>query len=171
MSSPIRVVPIAFLLAAIAGLSGCAATGRSVFVQSKAPDAATIQARRVYESLRVWEGYSLLAVDDKFVSVGFFRNPNTATTKVDAGSRRLVIRGAFGRGFPTETFEAFVPLDVDLKPYAYYEINGNISGPAVEVWLEDRSSRQRVTEVGTASYSRQPPAPAPVFIFIPTHHR
>jgi hypothetical protein len=169
MSSPIRVVLIAFLLAVVAGLSGCASTGRSMFVQSDASDAGTIRARWVRESFFVWEGYSLLNVDAKFVSVGFLGDPTTATTRVDPGSRRLVIRVAFSRGFRTGTFEAFVPLDVDLKPSSHYEINGNILGATVEVWLEEIPSKQRVTEVGTASYSRLPPAPAPVFvpIFVP----
>lgn len=165
-----RCVLLAFVLSAFAGLSGCASAGRSMFVQSEAPDAATIHARWVYESLFVWEGYSLLNVDAKFVSVGFLGDPNTATTRADPGPKRLVIRVVFGRGFRTGTFEAFVPVDADLKPSAIYEINGNILGATVEVWLEDPSSHQRVTEVGTASYTRLPPPPAPVFIpiFIPT---
>jgi hypothetical protein len=173
MSNPMRAILIAFLLVAFAGLSGCASTGRSMFVQSEASDAATIQARWLRESLFVWEGHSLLNVDAKFVSVGFLGDPNTATTRVEPGSRRLVIRVVFSRGFGTGIFEAFVPLDVDLKPSTHYEINGNILGATVEVWLEESSSKQRVTEVGTASYSRLPPAPAPVFIpiFIPMHYR
>jgi hypothetical protein len=169
MNRPIQTIAIAFLLPLVAALSSCASTNRSMFVQSDAQDAATIQARWVYEGLFVWEGYSLLTVDAKFVSVGFLGDPNAATTRVDPGSRRLVIRVVFGRGFRTGTFEAFVPLDVELKPSSHYEVNGNIIGATVEVWLEEAPSKQRVTEVGTASYSRQPPSPAPVFIpiFIP----
>jgi hypothetical protein len=169
MINLMRAVLFWFGVVVIGGLWGCASTGRSMFVQSEASDAVTIQGRWLRESFHVWEGYSLHAVDAKFVSPGFLGDPNTAVTKIDPGSNRLVIRVVFSRGFRTGAFEAFVPVDAQLKPASHYEINGNILGATVEVWLEEGPSKRRVTEVGTASYSRLPPAPAPVFIpmFIP----
>jgi hypothetical protein len=173
MSDSTQTFLVALLMTVVAGLSGCASTGRSIFIQSEAPDAATIQARWLRESVFVWEGYSILNVDNKFVSVGFLGDPNTAATRVEPGSRQLVIRVVFSRGLGTGIFEAFVPLDAYLKPSSHYEINGNILGATVGVWLEESSSKERVTEFGTASYSRLPPAPAPVFIpiLIPMHYR
>jgi hypothetical protein len=167
----VGIVLLAFIVTAFAGLSGCASTSRSMFVQSKASDAATIQARWLKESSYVWEGYSLLSVDDRFVSVGFFGDPNTAATRVDPGSRRLVVKAVFNRGLRTGPFEAYVPLNADLKPSSRYEIDGQISGAVVEVWLGESSSKERVTEIGTASYSSQPKPPVVIPLFIPVNTR
>ena len=165
------IVLLAFIVTAFAGISGCASTGRSMFVQSEAPDAATVQGRWLKESFYVWEGYSLLSVDDKFISLGLFADPHNATTRVDPGTRWLVVKAVFNRGFQTGPFEAYVALYTELKPLTSYEISGKISGVLVEVWLEDSSSKERLTEVGVAGYSRQPPAPALIPIFVPIHYK
>jgi hypothetical protein len=150
-------------------LAGCATTdgSSSSFTQSEAADAASIKGRWIRESAFVWEGYSLMAVDDKFVSPAFMDRQENATAKVDAGPRKLAVKVVFNRGFGSSgPAEGFVPLTADLKPSMKYQINGKVTGTAVEAWLEDTATNERVSEVGRGPFRTQAQA-APIPIIIP----
>lgn len=147
-------------------ISACASTGSS-FSQSESASAATIKGYWNRESAFTWEGYGLLSVDDKFISPGLFGDPATATTKIEPGSRKIVVAARFNKGFGTGPFEAMVPMDVELKPSAEYQLKGIVSGTTVETWLENISNNEKSSNTFKAAYGKSAPPPAPIPIFIP----
>src|SRR5688572_30258143 len=82
-------------------LTGCASTGQSNYVPSEEADAASVRGQWTRESPFVWEGFSLLAVDDKFISHGMMGRAENTSVKVPAGLRKLAVKVAFNRGMNT----------------------------------------------------------------------
>jgi hypothetical protein len=163
-----RFTWVALLSLSLFALAGCATTGgaSSAFTDSAAMDAASIKGRWKRESAFVWEGYSLLAIDDKFVTSPLADRQEHVSAKVSPGSRKLAVKVAFNRGLGSGPLEGFVPLSAELKPSVSYRINGKVTGTAVEAWLEDSATNERVSEVGRAPFQRQAQA-ATIPIIIP----
>lgn len=151
-------------------LAGCATPGgdRSTFSDSQAADAASITGRWIRESAFVWEGYSLFAVDDKFVAAPAMSRSEHATAKVSPGPHKLAVKVIFNRGGlgGAGPFQAFVPVAAELKPGAKYRVVGKVTGTAAQAWLEDAETKERVSEVGAAPFGRLAQS-APIPIFIP----
>jgi predicted ribosomally synthesized peptide with SipW-like signal peptide len=163
-----RVIWGALLSLNMLVLAGCATTGgtNSAFTDSEAADAASIKGRWKRESAFVWEGYSLLAIDDKFVTSPLADRQEHVSAKVSPGSRKLAVKVVFNRGLGSGPLEGFVPVTAELKPSVNYRINGKVTGTAVEAWLEDSATNERVSEVGRAPFQRHVQA-ATIPIIIP----
>lgn len=161
------ILPSVIAAFALLVLAGCASTGPSTFVPSEAADAASVRGQWTRESAFVWEGYSLLAVDDKFISHGMGRAENTAV-KVPAGLRKLAVKVSFNRGLNSGgPYEGFVPIVAELRPATAYRVKGKVTGTAVEAWLEEETSEQRVSELAAVPFRKQAQS-TPIPIFIPS---
>lgn len=90
-----------FLATAILFLSACSATHRHSFVEPTELDSATIQGLWLRNSATVWEGYSLMAVDESFISSGLSGYQSTEKTRVAPGLHTFTIRAYFNRGLGT----------------------------------------------------------------------
>jgi hypothetical protein len=64
-------------------------------------------------------------------------------------------------------YEAFIPLTTELKPSAKYRIAGKVTGTAVEAWLEDAETKERMSSVAMAPFGKQAVQAGAVPIFIP----
>jgi hypothetical protein len=162
-----NIFKVSFSALILVMLAACASTGGSSFSPSESTNSASIQAYWNRESLAVWEGYELLSIDNKFVSYGMFLDPTTATTKIEPGQRKIVVSVKFNKGYGTGPFEAFVPMDVELKPAMQYQLKGMAAGTTVEAWLELASTGEKASNVFKAMYGKSAPAPVAIPIFIP----
>jgi hypothetical protein len=165
-----RPLIAAVLLTAFFFLTGCATPGvqTSSFSDSNDADAASITGRWVRESPFVWEGFSLLAVNDKFISAPMMDRAEHVTAKVAPGTHKLAVKAIFNRGMGGGgPYEAFIPLTAELKPSAKYRIAGKVTGTAVEAWLEDAETKERMSSVAMAPFGKQAVQAGAVPIFIP----
>ncbi|MHB8623611.1 MAG: hypothetical protein ACYC9J_12605 [Sulfuricaulis sp.] len=159
----------AIFLAMLAG--ACAFTGDNFFSQNMSPDAASIKSYWHRESVSTWEGFAPVAVDNKYISYGMFDDPDTAIIKLEPGHREIIARAHFKRGFGTNSCESVVPMVVELSPSTVYEFNGDVAGVTVEIWIENASTKEKVSKVfKVACGEGGHKSPPPQMIFIPSAH-
>ncbi len=151
-----RFSTITIIILLFTTLSGCSTTGgKSSFIESQAPDAARITGSWARESMTFWEGYSLISVDDKFLSRGVFSSGVSASTRVTAGRRKIVVHANFNRGLNSGPFESYIELNAILKPSQSYIIKGRIEGQRVTAWLEDLKMKKRISDIGKSNYQKE----------------
>ena len=164
----IRSTPIMALIVC-ALFTACASIGGKSFSPSDSANAATIKGYWNREGPFTWEGYGVLAVDDKFIQYSLFEDPPLSTTRIEPGPRRIVATARFSPGYGTGPgrFVAFVPMEIDLKPSSQYQLKGKVSGATVEVWLETVSNNERASRTFSAPYRRSEPTSTTIPIIIP----
>ena len=100
-----------------------------------------------------------------------FDDLDKAIIKLEPGHREIIARAHFKRGFGTNACESVMPMVVELRPSTEYEFNGTISGVAAEIWIENASTKEKVSKVfKVACGEGGHKSPPPQMIFIPSAH-
>src|SRR4051794_4292083 len=117
-----------FLAVATFILTGCATSSINTYNPPDAPNSALVKGSWNRESAFVWRGFTVISVDDKFVSKNFWTGEPDSELKVQSGDRRIVVQAHFNQGWSSKgPYEALVSLRGNLKPGASYQIKGEIN--------------------------------------------
>jgi len=145
--------------------SNCVSANR--YVQPDAEGVASLIGRSVHNAFFDWEFFAVTTVDNRFVSA-LFGSSAKARLALTPESHRLVVQATFNRQFTGGgPYEAFVALSFTPQIGGVYQLGGGVRDNLVDVWVEDRFTGVRVTEVFSAPYQTQPKAPVYTPIYLP----
>ncbi len=128
-------------------LSACATTGEGLHKDAQGAGFVTINKTFHREGLNTWTSFTLHSVNGKRVPPNLFTAPDN--TKVAPGKSKILALATFNDG--GGPYEAEVPMEVELLPDATYEIDGRVSGMAVEAWLTLASTKGKASKSFFAS--------------------
>jgi hypothetical protein len=147
-------------------IGGCASVDSPAdYVLPESADVAHLILGRLNRSaLTHWDKFELRAVDDLFVQRGHL----TIDTRVPVtpGEHRILVEGSFARGIGGGIYSTFIPLRFEFRPKGEYKLNGVVRDNLIEVWVEEKTSGQRVSQAFSAPFAAVRQAP-PVPIFVP----
>lgn len=146
-------------------LSGCATTKNSYVPPSaQSSNTATIISSWTRNGLTDWEGYSIEAIDGKYVSYGL-SDRDWVTFPIAAGTRTLLVHGQYNRTMGgTCPCQAFAELKFQAEAGKDYQVVGEVKGVNIEFWIIDKNTKDKVSNIARGGYGRSPQD-----VFIPVY--
>lgn len=144
---------LAFVALSLLALTGC--TNRADYYQTNHPTPASVRGSFERNGLFAWKKATIVSIDNKRPSYGFFDSGIDAKLPIDPGVHTFVVNVEFSRGFGDGPYTGLIETTALFRPGASYKIEGTYQGNKALGWVAMESGR-RVSPVNAAPYQYIP---------------
>lgn len=136
-------------------VTGCASKNAYVEPNPKLGDTATIGGSFARYALFDWEYFKVFAIDDIFVSYGFFSNTDTTFVLKEGVHKIATICTHHRDATPWCPCHTTTELELNVERGKNYKITGELKGASINFWIIDKGTGQRVSNISKVPYSGQ----------------